>query len=272
MSDQLDPQQPDDTQGSHAPSSTGASDATQSSPTSNPWPSADDAPPPGFGTLPPPANYPEPPDITPPGGPPPGYGAYGPPPGGPPPGYGAYGPPPGGPPPGYGAYGGQYGYGQMATTSSGWWRRVGAYIIDSLVVSVPLIIIFSIIGVSSAHVAVGCTSATSQSCASTSSAFGMGSSVVELIGIVVTAVYYGLLDGSVRGQTLGKMATGIALRDAYSGQPVGFWRAAMRPVLWGLFFLAFILPGLLNFLWPLWDQNRQCWHDKIVKTRVVQVG
>jgi uncharacterized RDD family membrane protein YckC len=31
----------------------------------------------------------------------------------------------------------------------------------------------------------------------------------------------------------------------------------------------FGLLGLLNYLWPLWDQKRQALHDKVASTNVV---
>jgi uncharacterized RDD family membrane protein YckC len=31
----------------------------------------------------------------------------------------------------------------------------------------------------------------------------------------------------------------------------------------------FLIP-LLNYLWPLWDPNRQAWHDKVAATNVVR--
>ena len=31
------------------------------------------------------------------------------------------------------------------------------------------------------------------------------------------------------------------------------------------------IPCYLGFLWPLWDQRKQAWHDMIAKTVVVKV-
>ncbi len=41
------------------------------------------------------------------------------------------------------------------------------------------------------------------------------------------ALYYGIMNGSRRGQTVGKMALGIAVRDARTGQRIGFLAAAL---------------------------------------------
>jgi hypothetical protein len=38
-----------------------------------------------------------------------------------------------------------------------------------------------------------------------------------------------------------------------------------------LFTFACVLPLLLDYLSPLWDQRRQAWHDKVVRSVVVDV-
>ena len=41
---------------------------------------------------------------------------------------------------------------------------------------------------------------------------------------------------------------------------------------YGVMFVLFILcviPELVDGLWPLWDKKRQTWHDKVVKSVVV---
>jgi uncharacterized RDD family membrane protein YckC len=97
-------------------------------------------------------------------------------------------------------------------------------------------------------------------------------------GLLVALVYYPLTmarAGERNGQTLGKQALGIrVVRDI--GQPFEYGSALMREfvvkyLLFGVvggFFLA--IPPLLNVLWPLWDNENQALHDKIVNTHVVQ--
>jgi len=68
------------------------------------------------------------------------------------------------------------------------------------------------------------------------------------------------------GQSLGKQALGARLVGARSGEPVGFGRAVARQV-------AHLLDGLplgLGYLWPLWDEQRQTFADKVCSTLVVQ--
>jgi uncharacterized RDD family membrane protein YckC len=68
------------------------------------------------------------------------------------------------------------------------------------------------------------------------------------------------------GQSLGKSALGTRLVSAQSGEPVGFGRAFGRQV-------AHLLDGVplgLGYLWPLWDEQRQTFADKVCSTLVVQ--
>jgi uncharacterized RDD family membrane protein YckC len=68
------------------------------------------------------------------------------------------------------------------------------------------------------------------------------------------------------GQSLGKIALGTRLVGARTGEPVGFARAVGRQV-------AHLLDGLtlgLGYVWPLWDEQRQTFADKVCGTLVVQ--
>jgi uncharacterized RDD family membrane protein YckC len=61
-----------------------------------------------------------------------------------------------------------------------------------------------------------------------------------------------------------------------SGEPITFWFAMLREVLVkaigvslaGTF--TFGLAGLLDSLWPLWDEENRALHDFVVSTRVVK--
>jgi len=68
------------------------------------------------------------------------------------------------------------------------------------------------------------------------------------------------------GQSIGKKAMGIRLVDEHSGQPIGAGMAFVRD-------LAHTLDGFayVGYLWPLWDDKRQTFADKILNTVVVEV-
>jgi uncharacterized RDD family membrane protein YckC len=79
--------------------------------------------------------------------------------------------------------------------------------------------------------------------------------------------------GEKNGMTLGKQVVGqrVVKED---GTPVDIGFALLREfvvrflligVVGGLFFF----PGILDLLWPLWDERNQTLHDKIVKSYVV---
>mgnify|MGYP003387956060 CR=1 FL=1 len=79
------------------------------------------------------------------------------------------------------------------------------------------------------------------------------------------------LVATARGQTPGKKALSIRIVDA-QGNPPGTGRALARYfgfLLEGLAMYVFFA-GLLGWLWPLWDANKQAWHDKVAGTYVIR--
>jgi uncharacterized RDD family membrane protein YckC len=99
-----------------------------------------------------------------------------------------------------------------------------------------------------------------------------------VLGIVAGLTYYPLLlsrEGERNGQTLGKQWVGIrVLRE--EGIPFTYGPAVLRElVIKNLLFgslggFLFGIPTLLNYLWPLWDDQNRALHDMLAKTRVVQ--
>jgi uncharacterized RDD family membrane protein YckC len=80
--------------------------------------------------------------------------------------------------------------------------------------------------------------------------------------------YYGWLEGSTSGQTVGKKMMGIRVYDLRQGGPIGTGRAI------GRYFARIIstIPCLLGYFWMLWDSEKQTWHDKLVGSVVVPVS
>jgi len=67
------------------------------------------------------------------------------------------------------------------------------------------------------------------------------------------------------GATPGKIALGVKVVDAASGQPPSLLRLVLR-------FIAYFvsaLPLYLGFLWIAVDRRKQGWHDKIARTIVI---
>ncbi len=147
---------------------------------------------------------------------------------------------------------------------SGWWRRVGATIIDSLILSIPFFIIF---------VAIFGLSINGDGDASGG---GIAALVLTTLAwVCLTLLYAPFFMSKWNGATIGKKATGIRVVRT-DGAPISFGFAAVREVavkglLIGLVSnLTLGLGGLLNYLWPLWDSEHRALHDMIVKTRVVR--
>ena len=153
----------------------------------------------------------------------------------------------------------------MAPAYAGFWIRVAASIIDSLVLA-PLYIPLAIRMIDQLHLA----SSTDVS----SIDFGQVSG--ELVGwaLVLQFVRY-VYELVMIGQwnaTVGKFAVGIRVRQL-DGSPATWREAALRPLLELVIGVLRIgLATLVDDLWMLWDKQKQTLHDKIASTIVVRVG
>ena len=126
---------------------------------------------------------------------------------------------------------------------SGWWRRVGAQVLDSLILTIPVALIVVLVVVVAAGSDVG--------------------------AIVMKR------PGAHNGQTWGRQA--LAIRVVHdTGEEVTFGYAFVREVLVKYLLFNFIgsfffsIPTILDYLWPLWDDENRCLHDMIVKSHVVR--
>jgi uncharacterized RDD family membrane protein YckC len=143
-----------------------------------------------------------------------------------------------------------------------WWRRLLAIVIDGVLLFVPLVIALAV---------TPNATTTSGSLGSTNVHLSSSAWAVFGIGFIVTLGYFAFLDGSRRGQTVGKLALGIAVRDFDNGGPIGAGRALGRRIFFFVGYFLFVIPFLVNALWPLWDPRRQALHDKLARSCVVQI-
>ncbi|MDH6141924.1 MULTISPECIES: RDD family protein [Kitasatospora] len=67
------------------------------------------------------------------------------------------------------------------------------------------------------------------------------------------------------GQSWGRQLLGSELVGAQDGRPTGMLRAFLRD----LAHLLDAIPCFLGFLWPLWDDRRQTFADKLADTVVL---
>ena len=220
------------------------------------WPPPAPAPPPGYQQQPAPYGY---------GAPPHGYQQ---PP--PPPAYPPY------PPAGYGPPQGQWQAPPQQQVRlwrgrrlAGWWPRVGAAVLDGLVVALPA----AILGLALAELLdPGSVDQYLEEGDSLAVNLGLG-----LMTLLCYLVYKGLLmarRGARNGQTLGMQLVSIrVVRE--DQQPVSWGTVLLRETLVkGVLFgyvaiLTLFVATLLNYLWPLWDSESRALHDMLARTRVV---
>lgn len=203
----------------------------------------------------------------------PGYGQQ-------PPGYGYPQAPQGVPQQGYG-YPQQPGYPQPPGYPGGagprvasMGRRFGARLIDGLILGV-IYTIFAVAGVAGSlgaandcdPNAVDYNTCINDAGSDFAATFG---AVIGVLGIA-SLLYEWLMTGLV-GATLGKLAVGIRVVKADTGQKPGLGSAFIRWIIPMVGSIACGIGQLLVYLSPFWDKSgrQQGWHDKAASTMVVQ--
>lgn len=152
-------------------------------------------------------------------------------------------------------------------TLAGWGRRAGAQLIDGLIIGIGAVVLFAAITAS----------------------FSLGFFAGEEIGIVsivlglllavvcvsvVALLYAPAMMGRTNGRTLGRMATGIRVVRA-DGLPITFGFALVREVVVKALVFGVLgsitagIANLLDYLWPLWDDQNRALHDFVVDTRTI---
>jgi len=144
-------------------------------------------------------------------------------------------------------------------------KRVGAYIIDMLLLTIAFVIVGVIVGLGSGPVP------------ATPEAVSAGQSYMySVITAGLTLAYFMLLEAS-SGQTLGKRMLRIKALMA-DGSPVTLEAAFKRRVLFVIGSVIPLIGGLISFAVPLAalitaiqdDPNNQGFHDRWATTRVVE--
>ena len=139
----------------------------------------------------------------------------------------------------------------QAVVYSGFWRRVAASLIDSVILGVVGAILGIVLGLAMVS---GGTDDTE---------------VVELTGNVVGLflgwLYYALMESSSKQATIGKMVMGIKVTDL-EGNQISFARASGRH--FGKIISSLILA--IGYLMMLWTEKKQTLHDKMAGCLVVK--
>jgi uncharacterized RDD family membrane protein YckC len=143
---------------------------------------------------------------------------------------------------------------EQAITKASFLNRVGATLIDSLLifaVALPIILLLSASGSLE------------------------GLLVISVLLIVVSFMYGPFFESRPAGATPGKMVTGTRVVKLETGAGLTLGQAVVRQLCKGLFSLIGQIPfigwivSLLNYLSMLWDPAKMTWHDKLSKTVVV---
>jgi uncharacterized RDD family membrane protein YckC len=92
-----------------------------------------------------------------------------------------------------------------------------------------------------------------------------------LVVLVVQGLYFACLNGQGTGQTVGNRAPGIAVRDVDTGEAIGLKRGFVRWLVRFALYIALIIPGIVNDLFPLWDAKRQTIADKAARSVVIRL-
>jgi uncharacterized RDD family membrane protein YckC len=143
---------------------------------------------------------------------------------------------------------------------SGWWRRVGASLLDGILV-LPLGILLGLL------LGADLDQIWSDSAPNSDQWLATAGSVLAFL------LYFPAIMRATDGRTLGKMATRIRVVRT-DGKAMSLTRATWREAIVkalpaSLPWVGWIL-GLLDDLWPLWDPENRAIHDLLAGTRVVR--
>ena len=164
------------------------------------------------------------------------------------------------------------------------WRRVGGYLLDGLIVGVPVLILFFVLFWSNFVDYVNSASATArngQTVVVTPTTFLPAGALIAylIIGSAVNYLYFGFLVHSW-GRTVGQAAVGVRVvpeEDLSARLPLG--RATLRStIFWvpGLFSVVPVLGSLVglvplvSYIMVAADSRKQGLHDKLGKALVVR--
>ena len=140
----------------------------------------------------------------------------------------------------------------------GFWVRVLAYMIDSFVMGLPLSIVYGVMSVI-------VTTVGTQNEELLVPLFLVSYITYMFLAVIVSLLYFGLMESSKNQATLGKMARGLKVVD-YKGQRISFKRAVARD----LSKYVSIMTMYVGYFMIGFTDKKQGLHDMIAKTYVVK--
>jgi len=169
--------------------------------------------------------------------------------------------------------------GNTVYTYAGFWKRFFAYIIDSILINVAISVVFfplaAIAGLSlfphdtnlqEDFSSISYMQHSDMQELAILSALLIGVVIISLIAMVISWLYFALMECSSKKATLGKMALGLIVTDM-TGTRLSFGRASGR-------FFAKILSGLIlniGFIMAAFTEKKQALHDMLAGTLVLEV-
>lgn len=135
----------------------------------------------------------------------------------------------------------------MNYQKASFWRRLGAALVDGIIVGVAGTILGAIVGM----------------------AGSTNPSVSNGLSMLVSIAYYIATYMNMEGRTLGKKLLNIQVIKKDGTPMTDPFTIIVRDVV-GKFISALVL--LLGYIWMLFDKNNQTWHDKIAGTYVIYTG
>lgn len=126
---------------------------------------------------------------------------------------------------------------------AGFWNRVGAIMIDGIILAIPLKLLEYLVGNSSQGIII----------------------LIALIDIIVRWLYFVLQESSSSRATIGKKALGIKVIDM-NGEQLSFGRATGRH--FGKIISSIIL--FIGFVMAGFTEKKQALHDIMAKTLVIK--
>ena len=149
---------------------------------------------------------------------------------------------------------------------AGWWRRAKAMIVDILIFMLAALI-------PTVMVVVGLVTVVDEETDYDTAWVGWILFAIGLVLWLVVMVWAGWKFGwrqGVTGVTPGKRRLGIRLVDVGTGEAPGGARGLGRWLVPGPINSVVNVFSLIDYLWPLWDDENQRVTDKMFKTRVVE--
>ncbi len=144
---------------------------------------------------------------------------------------------------------------------AGFWRRLGAFLIDAMLLAVAM----AAVGWLGLPIYQRHESAVGMADGSFSASFNVDYNPFGMvIGVLLWWLYFALLESSRRQATLGKLALAIRV-TTLDGRRIGFWRATGRTI--AKYLSAVIL--MIGFIMAGFTRRKQALHDLIAGTLVV---